>query len=94
LSFDTWDEIEADNPILRGMESDVEALLVNRVGHSRGFTSPEYYLVPIDECFKLVGIIRSRWQGLSGGAEVWREIAEFFAGLKERSVQVAETSHA
>ena len=44
------------------MEDDVEALLVNRIGHARGFSNPEYYLAPIDECFKLVGLIRSRWQ--------------------------------
>jgi hypothetical protein len=96
LSFDTWDEIERDNPALLEMEADVEALLVNRIGHSRGFAEPEYYVVPIDECFKLVGLIRSRWQGLSGGAEVWREIAEFFASLKARSPQtrVVEPSHA
>ncbi len=74
LSFDTWEEIERENPVLLEMEADVEALLVNRIGHARGFSSPEYYLVPIDECFKLVGLIRSRWQGLSGGTEVWREI--------------------
>ena len=96
LSFDTWEEIEIENPVLAEMESDVEALLVNRIGHARGFTDPEYYMVPIDECFKLVGLIRSRWQGLSGGTEVWREIAEFFNSLKARSphTQVAEKSHA
>jgi hypothetical protein len=98
LSFDTWDEIEADNLILRDMEPDVEALLVNRIGHSRGFTDPEYYIVPIDECFKLVGLIRTRWSGLSGGTEVWREIGQFFGDLKARSPhgssQLAETSHA
>ncbi|HEY1760145.1 MAG TPA: DUF5947 family protein [Bryobacteraceae bacterium] len=98
LSFDTWDEIEADNLILRDMEPDVEALLVNRIGHSRGFTDPEYYIVPIDECFKLVGLIRTRWSGLSGGTEVWREIGQFFGDLKTRSPhgssKMAETSHA
>ena len=96
LSFDTWDEIERDNPALLEMEADVEALLVNRIGHARGFANPEYYIVPIDECFKLVGLIRSHWQGLSGGTEVWREIAQFFAALKARSpqAQMAETSHA
>lgn len=96
LSFDTWDDIERDNPPLLEMEADVEALLVNRIGHARGFSQPEYYVVPIDECFKLVGLIRSRWQGLSGGTEVWREIAEFFNTLKARSphTQVTETSHA
>lgn len=94
LSFDTWDEIEADNPVLRQMEPDVEALLVNRVGHSRGFSDPEYYIVPIDECFKLVGLIRNRWQGLSGGTGVWREIAGFFADLKVKSPERAGVSRA
>lgn len=94
LSFDTWDEIVNENPMLLEMEADVEALLVNRIGHARGFSNPEYYLVPIDECFKLVGLIRSRWQGLSGGTEVWREIGEFFGGLKAKSPRVRESAHA
>jgi hypothetical protein len=94
LAFDSWDEIERENPVLLDMEADVEALLVNRIGHARGFTGPEYYIVPVDECFKLVGLIRSRWQGLSGGTEVWRDIAEFFAHLKAKSPRVAETVRA
>ncbi len=85
LSFDSWGEIELGNPALLDMEADVEALLVNRIGHSRGFSRPEYYLVPIDECFKLTGLIRSRWQGLSGGTEVWAETGQFFASLQARS---------
>lgn len=88
LSFDTWGEIAQENPALLEMEADVEALLVNRIGHARGFSHPEYYMVPIDECFKLVGLIRSRWQGLSGGTEVWREIGQFFGDLKARSPQI------
>ena len=94
LAFDTWDEIELENPVLLEMEADVEALLVNRIGHSRGFSSAEYYLVPIDQCFKLVGLIRSRWRGLSGGTEVWREIGQFFGGLKAKSPRVVEGTHA
>jgi hypothetical protein len=89
LTLDTWDEIAENNPVLREMEADVEALLVNRIGHARGFTDPEYYLVPIDECYKLVGLIRTHWSGLAGGTEVWREIAEFFARMRERSPQRA-----
>jgi hypothetical protein len=94
LAFDTWDEIVLENPVLQEMEPDVEALLVNRIGHSRGFSKPEYYMVPIDECYRLVGLIRSHWHGLSGGAEVWREIAQFFAELRAKSPLVAESSHA
>jgi hypothetical protein len=93
LTLDTWDDIAAANPVLDGMEADVEALLVNRIGHSRGFTDPEHYIVPIDECYKLVGLIRSHWLGLAGGSEVWRQIAEFFAMLKARSPQ-AENANA
>jgi hypothetical protein len=73
------------------MESDVEALLVNRLGYSRGYSAPEYYLLPIDECYKLVGLIRAYWKGLSGGTEVWQQIAEFFKNVKDRAVEIADT---
>lgn len=55
----------------------MEALLVNRIGAAR-----EYFLVPIDECYKLVGIFRLYWRGLSGGAAVWGEIVDFFETLR------------
>lgn len=85
LTLDSWQEIAEANPVLDEMEPDVEALLVNRIGHARGFTDPEYFLAPIDVCFQLVGLIRGNWKGLSGGTEVWREIAAFLAMLKSRS---------
>jgi hypothetical protein len=86
LPLDTWSDLAAVNPILAEMESDVEALLVNRLGPTRGYSVPEYYLLPIDECYKLVWLIRSQWQGFSGGAGVWKELESFFADLKARSV--------
>ena len=45
-------------------------------------SAAEYYLLPIDECYKLVGLIRMHWKGLSGGTDVWRELGEFFSSLK------------
>ena len=78
LSLDTWTDIVQDNPVLNQMEADVEALLVNRLNRPA-----EYYLTPIDKCYELVGLIRSNWRGLSGGAEVWEKIADFFTQLKE-----------
>ncbi len=89
LALDSWNEIVEDNPVLQDMEPDVEALLVKRVGGAS-----EYYLVPIDECYKLVGLIRAHWRGLSGGTEVWREIGQFYAELKERSTPVSVTTSA
>ena len=85
LSLDTWADLEELNPVLKEMQADVTALLVNRVGHVRGAAPAEYFLVPIDECYKLVGLIRTYWRGLSGGTEVWREIGAFFAALKNKS---------
>lgn len=85
LPLDSWQDTVRDNPILSGMEPDVEALLVSRVDRSHGRSSAEYYLAPIDECYKLVGVIRAHWRGLSGGAEVWSQIARFFESLRQRS---------
>jgi hypothetical protein len=84
LELDTWKEVVSENPILADMTPDVEALLVNRVGAARGVPA-QYYVVPIDECYKLVGLIRLNWHGLSGGTEMWREITAFFAALKEKA---------
>jgi hypothetical protein len=94
LALESWNEIVSRNPALIAMEPDVEALLVNRLGYSRGYSAPEYYLLPIDECYKLVGLIRAHWKGLSGGTEVWQQIAEFFKNVKDRAVENADTSPA
>jgi len=80
LELTTWAQLEETNPVLKGMEPDVEALLVNRARGAR-----QHFLVPVDECYSLVGSIRSHWKGLSGGEEVWQEIARFFEVLRERS---------
>jgi hypothetical protein len=71
------------------MEPDVEALLVNRIRNAS-----EYYIAPIDECYKLVGLIRANWRGLSGGTEVWKEISEFFNALKASSRVITKEEHA
>ena len=85
LQFDAWTDIVQENPLLGQMESDVEALLVNRIGQARGAGAAEYFVAPIDECYKLVGLIRGSWRGFSGGTEVWREIGSFFAALREKA---------
>lgn len=78
LSLDAWSDIVSENPVLRTMESDVEALLVNRL-----HMPAEYYVTPIDKCYELVGLIRKNWHGLSGGEETWDKIRHFFVELRE-----------
>jgi hypothetical protein len=89
LPLDTWRELEASNPVLASMQPDVEALLVNRARGAR-----QCFLVPIDDCYRLVGVIRLHWKGLSGGAEVWREIGRFFAALQARAKAVRRDDRA
>jgi hypothetical protein len=91
LALDAWDEIVRENPHLGQLEPDVEALLVDRSGREG---SDRYYQAPIDECYRLVGIIRTRWRGLSGGDAVWEEIERFFADLGKRAERVGETARA
>jgi hypothetical protein len=94
LPLEAWNEIEASHPALAGLRPDIEALLVNRVGQSRGLASAEYYIAPIDECYKLVGVIRMNWKGLSGGTEVWGEIGRFFSELRSRADAVGGGANA
>ena len=94
LSLEAWNEIAEDNPALQQMEPDVEALLVNRIGHTHRFGDDEYYLLPIDQCFRLVGLIRSHWRGFSGGTEVWQQIAAFFDSLRNSATVVGGAGNA
>ena len=87
LELDSWQEIERRNPILAELEPDVEALLVNRVGDEHG-----HWLVPLDDCYSLVGLIRTQWKGLSGGKQVWQEIDRFFTDLDRRARSATKTA--
>ena len=92
LSLDTWTAIVETNPVLEELRSDIEALLVNRI--RRPGNAAGYYIAPIDECYRLVGLIRGHWKGLSGGAEVWDEIDRFFADLGSRAAVAGGGAHA
>jgi hypothetical protein len=78
LELDAWEALEAANPVLATMEPDVEALLVNRARGAR-----QHWIVPIDDCYRLAGLIRTHWRGLTGGREVWEQIGRFYERLEE-----------
>ncbi len=94
LPLDAWNEIVEENAVLSQLRPDIEALLVNRVGHAQELSRAEYYIAPIDECYRLVGLIRANWKGLSGGTEVWAEIGNFFSALRSSADVVSEEAHA
>lgn len=80
---EAWAELERQNPVLATLEPEVEALLVNRLGSVR-----EHWIAPLDRCYALVGVIRTHWKGLAGGAAVWGEVARFFDSLRREAVEV------
>lgn len=80
LDLEGWEMLLHTNPVLNGLEADVEALLINRVQ-----SASEHYIVPIDACYQLVGLIRMTWKGLSGGVEAREAIAQFFEEIRAKS---------
>lgn len=89
LQRDSWEDLVADNPVLAKLTPDVEALLINRMNGAR-----EYFVAPIDECYKLTGLVRKYWRGFSGGDEGWEQIGKFFERLKDHSYPEAMDTHA
>jgi hypothetical protein len=81
LDLEAWDRIAAEQPLLREMAPDVEAILVNRTELGN-----EVFLIPIDMCYSLVGELRMYWTGFDGGAEVRAALAAFMTGLRHRAV--------
>ncbi|GAA2737672.1 DUF5947 family protein [Actinocorallia aurantiaca] len=73
-----WAKAVASCPRLAELRPGAEALLVNSL---RG--ADERWLVPVDDCYRLVAVVRGAWKGLSGGTRVWPEIEAFFASLAE-----------
>ncbi len=42
------------------------------------------YLVPIDACYELVGLLRMHWTGFDGGPEARADIDAFFERVRSR----------
>jgi Family of unknown function (DUF5947) len=81
LDLAAWDRIAAAYPLFAEMAPDVEAIFVNRTDNGN-----EVFLIPIDECYSLVGELRMYWTGFDGGAEVRAALAAFLDGLRKRAV--------
>jgi hypothetical protein len=80
LDLGPWQQLVAANPVLEGLEPDAEALIVNRLGDAR-----QHAIVPIDECYRLVGLVRVGWEGISGGTGMEAAVAAFFAETEARA---------
>lgn len=75
-----WAALVTAAPALASLEPEIEAWLVNRLG-----PEPRTYRVSIDHCFRLAGVVRTRWRGVGGGPEVASTITDFFQRLDEQA---------
>ena len=80
LDLGSWDRLTAEHPLLAEPAADVEAALVSRSGDGI-----EYFLVPIDACYELVGRMRLQWRGFDGGAEARASITDFLERVRSRA---------
>ena len=81
LDLALWQSIATANPALAEVATDVEAALVRRQADG----TFDCFVVPIDACYRLVGVVRQHWVGFAGGAEVWQRIEDFFGEVNDRA---------
>jgi len=80
LDMGSWDALVEDNPVLEQLDTDSEGLVVNRLSDP-----PGYAIAPIDDCYRLVGLVKANWEGISGGDRLEGAIREYFSELCERA---------
>jgi hypothetical protein len=80
LPLEPWERLVAANPVLEQLDADAEALVVNRLSDP-----PQHAILPIDRCYELVGLIKSRWEGISGGSAIEQAVPVFFERLRARA---------
>ncbi|TQJ85337.1 DUF5947 family protein [Streptomyces sp. SLBN-31] len=79
VDAEAWQRLASACPQLASVEPDVEALLVNTV-HG----NDHHWIVPVDDCYRMVAVVRREWRGLSGGGRIWPAVDRFFEDLTER----------
>lgn len=80
LHLESWEALIKRNPILEQLDADGEAFVVNRMADP-----PEHAIVPIDECYRLVGLIKSNWTGISGGNAISDAVPLFFKHVRRKA---------
>jgi len=72
-----WEALAATSAVAADLVPDTEAMLVRRTVDVH-----ESYLVPVDRCYELVGLLRAHWRGFDGGQDAHDALDEFFARVR------------
>jgi Family of unknown function (DUF5947) len=77
LELGAWRELLSANAGLHDLQPEIEGLIVNRLSEPA-----QYAIAPVDDCYRLVGVVKAAWQGISGGPEIEPALESFFAELQ------------
>jgi Family of unknown function (DUF5947) len=80
LDMEAWGEFITLNTRLEELEAEGETLIVNRLADPL-----QAAIAPTDEAYRLVGLVKANWEGISGGQGVERAVSGFFDGLRDRA---------
>jgi hypothetical protein len=81
LDLDAWARLVAANPVLEDLDPDAEALIVNRMA------APHVHAIaPLDDCYRLVGVVKASWEGITGGQEMRDAVDRYFTDLRATAV--------
>jgi hypothetical protein len=76
---EAWTAISTAHAALQEMQADLECLVINRME-----AAEQLFVTPLDQAYRLAGLVRRHWQGVSGGPEVRRQVQGFCAPLRRR----------
>lgn len=89
LDLGSWTDVIDANPWLAEALDDIEGVLLRTLGgpgaRGPGQETFEAFVVPIDLCYELVGLVRLHWKGFDGGSAAHGHIDTFFDGLTARA---------
>jgi len=80
LQIGSWKNLKQKYPALATIAPDLEGFMINRLDKPH-----EHFIVPIDYCYTLIGLIRMTWQGIHGGEKMRDTVRQFFKTLKQRA---------
>lgn len=87
LAPQAWESLLSSTPLASMLTPDTEALLIRCTREHQ-----DCYLLPVDDCYALVGQLRLHWQGFDGGAEARAVLTAFFGELAQRARTPEELS--
>jgi hypothetical protein len=80
IDASVFDELCERNPRVKELDVDSEVLIVDRL--TEGMRSA---IAPTDQAYKLVGLVKVNWQGISGGPALAGAVDGFFEELREKA---------